>query len=170
MKFFSKISGRLREFAVALSMKPQEASAEFSAAYKALPEKAQRQVDKTMSRWFKVGAAFGLLIMLPSRAFAAKNLGSIMDDVNKQTGAIGNVLGSASFLLGGFMAVSGISTLKKHSENPNDQQHTIKSGSTKLAGAAGLVGLGATLTTGMTTIFGDTNGNVKAGGQFQQLQ
>ena len=168
------MSGRLRDALsapfVALAMKPQEAAAEFSATYKSLPPDLQKTVDKTMSRWFKVGAALGLLIMLPGRAFAAKNLGGIMDDVNKQTGSIGNVIGSLSFLGGAAMGASGIMTFKKHSENPNDQQHTVKSGAVKLGGAAGLVGLGATLTSGMTTIFGDTTGNVKAGGQFQQLQ
>lgn len=169
MKSFKKIGDSLRDFSISVGMKRQEAAAQYAADYAALSPELKAKVDRIAARWLKIGAAIGLFAIAPGRAYAAKNLGDIASSVNTQMGNVSSLVGSGIFIGGIAMGASGISSLKKHSENPNDPSHTVKSGTVKIAGGSGLVGIGAMMASGMTTIFGDTSGSVKAGGDFKSL-
>lgn len=137
----------------------------------ALPEEDRRHVEATQRKFALFGAATGMFVLAGGEAFAAnKAIGDILTNVNQQVSNAAPLAGTASFLLGSVTAISGFNSLKKHSENPNDPAHTVKSGSIKIGAGAGLVGLGATLGSGLTTIFGDTTGSMTAGGNWKSLQ
>lgn len=123
----------------------------------ALPENERREIEASSRKYALVGMMTGLFVLTAGEAFAAQNFGAILDGFNKQLSNGAGLFGTASYVLGGATAISGLSSLKKHSENPNDPAHTIKSGGTKVAVGAGLVGLGSTLGSGLNTIFGTTN-------------
>lgn len=122
----------------------------------ALPENDRREVEDTTRKYALLGVATGMFVLTAGEAFAVsgQNFGAILNNLNSQFSQGAGVAATAAYIMGAATGISGFNSLKKHSENPNDPAHTVKSGATKIGVAAGLVGLGATLSSGMASIFG----------------
>jgi hypothetical protein len=109
------------------------------------------------------------LASLPGVAFAQQTAGQIIDDLTSQTESFAPFLSIISFVLGIGLAIAGLMKFYNISKNPNDPSNKMSTAFILMFVGAGLVAIPAVLGTGVTTIFGGTDGTVGVGDAFRGL-
>lgn len=120
----------------------------------------------------KVGLMAFVMAVAASPAFAqaVQDMGGVFEKLNTQASPLGDLIGSASFVIGAGIAIFGLLKARAHSQNPNDPSNKLSSAMMLILVGAAMVAIPTLLGVGVGTLFGSGSDTSSIGGTFQGLQ